>query len=459
MNRHLVAIIAACLVSGCASTGSDLRDAPPPVIEQHLADDAGKSTEDSETVETVEKIETVETDGTFESYVALALENQPSLSRHADLWRASTYEATAAGAWPRLSVSYAFLPFPVETRLGPQRHRIGVRQGIPWPGRTAAAAEAAAAEADVSVARLNATADEIVREVGLAYWDLWEARQRGVILSDQLSVLETSARIARGGIEVGAQGLSSVTRIELAASRLRDAQAANSARIAAAEQRLRGALAIDAKLLPTRPAPFQSAQLDDEVTDVTNAPTIDIMRKQVDAASRKAEAAELSARPSFSVGVDWILVGRGSAMADDAGRDALMVMLGISLPTTWNAEGARADAAKSRSDAAAHGVDAGLIDRRARARAELEVARDASRRTTFYGSTLLPQAETAFEAALGDYEAGRATVADILLAQRDWLDLAIGEIAARASYERAIVRLNTLTGQTPRPSVDGGKNE
>ncbi len=442
MRQLIITALVLGVSTSCSTSGEELRSSEPALItQQGPASDA-------------EEDKVPEVDGTVESYVGTALHAHPGLAKHAELWRAATHRADAASAWPRTTITYAFLPLPIETRLGPQRHRIAVRQGIPWPGQRDAASRAELSEASVEEARLDATANAVREEVEHAYWDLWQARKTGQILSEQVTVLETSARIARGAVEVGQAGLSSVARIELAAARLRERQAANTAKIAAAEQRLRGAIRAQPAQLPTTPAAF-SPDLPENI-EVNAAPELEALRRNVEAAARKAEAADASAKPTFSVGVDYIFVDEGEAMADEAGRDALMLMVGLTFPSTWAAEGARAEASRSMQKASEHAVIDAEADRAAKAATLLELARDAQRRHNFFRDTLLPQAENAFEASLGDYESGRAGVADLLLTQREWLELQIGLAAARADFERARATLARLQGA---PAANGQTNE
>ncbi|MCA9570044.1 MAG: TolC family protein, partial [Myxococcales bacterium] len=64
-------------------------------------------------------------------------------------------------------------------------------------------------------------------------------------------------------------------------------------------------------------------------------------------------------------------------------------------------------------------------------------------------ATLLPVAEAAFEALLGELAAGTGGVADVLLAQRDLLDLRVDLVRARADHVRALARLAVAIGSPP----------
>ncbi|MEO0326938.1 MAG: TolC family protein, partial [Myxococcota bacterium] len=152
--------------------------------------------------------------------------------------------------------------------------------------------------------------------------------------------------------------------------------------------------------------------------------------------------------PSFSLGVDWIVTG--DAAAEDvqgSGRDAVIVGAGLSVPL-WQrsyadeARAAELEAAARRDDrrALAHRVRAALTGTLAR-------LRDARRRAVLHEGTLAPQAEAALDSVLGAFTVGRAAVADVLLAERDLLEIRLGRGAARADHARAWARLEELVAR------------
>src|SRR5690606_13255743 len=86
-------------------------------------------------------------DGSFEAYLIHALRQHPELRAAYEAWRAQALRIEPARRWPEPMLSYGYFVRSVETRVGPRRPRVGVRQEIPWPATLEAGAEAAAAMA------------------------------------------------------------------------------------------------------------------------------------------------------------------------------------------------------------------------------------------------------------------------------------------------------------------------
>ena len=97
---------------------------------------------------------------------------------------------------------------------------------------------------------------------------------------------------------------------------------------------------------------------------------------------------------------------------------------------------------------------------RDRAVAELEQSlanlRDAVRRVRLYQTTLVPQAETTYSSTLDGYQTGRASLAEVLIAEKDLLELALGLFEAHAKYAVVWAELERVVGQpvSTRPAED-----
>jgi outer membrane protein TolC len=168
-----------------------------------------------------------------------------------------------------------------------------------------------------------------------------------------------------------------------------------------------------------------------------------------------AEASEATARaegadrfPSFTLGTDWIITDEADTPGvKDSGQDAVIVGVGIRIPL-W--QGSYADSvAAAEADSRAQLAEQSALRDRAEAElaATLANLRDATRRVAIYRGTLVPQAESAYASVLGAYTVGRATVAQVLLAQRDLLEQRIELERARADHARTWARLEELVGR------------
>ena len=87
-------------------------------------------------------------DGRLESYIAYALKNSPALEALFERWQAGINRIAGARRLPDPVISYAYYIRNVETKVGPQRHRLSLKQTFPWPTKFSAGADAVAAKAE-----------------------------------------------------------------------------------------------------------------------------------------------------------------------------------------------------------------------------------------------------------------------------------------------------------------------
>jgi cobalt-zinc-cadmium efflux system outer membrane protein len=395
----------------------------------------------------------IDLDGSLRSYVAHAYANSPELRASFEQWRAATFAPDRVRKMPEPTLTYAVFLSSVETRVGPQRHKLGVMQWFPWPTKLTAAGKAEALRAESAQRRFEAHALEISSRVARAYWRLWLIQRTREVRTEQVVVLEGLSEQVRFRMETGAADLGNVAQINLGISRLRDA-------IAGLDEAERSASAtlVEAIGAPggtptpiasdspaaTRPTEEASALAE----NARRHPRVEAMALQVEATEEDVRAARASYAPSLGIGIDWIITGDAvdPTMAQ-SGKDAVIMMGSVRIPLWTRAYRAGVRQAQARGamyrarEVAAKNTATADVER------QLAAVRDSERRVTLYRGTLVPQAQAVYGSVLGSYEAGRAGVADVLLAERDLLDLEVGRFVAEAEHAIAWAELEKVVGR------------
>ena len=98
----------------------------------------------------VDEGDAVPLDGSLASYVAHALAHSPALRASFERWKASTMRIARARRMPEPVVKYSYFIRSIETRVGPQQHKLSLMQAFPWPTALSAGADAASARAELS---------------------------------------------------------------------------------------------------------------------------------------------------------------------------------------------------------------------------------------------------------------------------------------------------------------------
>jgi outer membrane protein TolC len=361
---------------------------------------------------------------------------------------------------PEPVIKYSYFVRSIETRVGPQQHKLSLMQSFPWPTALSAGADAASAKARAAQRRFDAEALAVKQAVADAYWRLWLLREEHHLKNEHDLVLETLAGTVRGQVRTGAASLADLNQVELGIARHHDHHGAHheEQRVAAADLlRAIGATA-DGQGLNATDTPFEGLPstgdqaLHEAARQHPRIEATELMASSSDSQVR-AEAAERA--PSLLAGLDWIVVGAGPTVTEKSGQDAVIVTAGLSVPL-WGRNyrdamsAARAEGAAYRADR-----DAALQTADAQLAAALSAVRGAQRRIDLYRNTLIPQAETTFQSVLGGYQSGRSTVTSALLAQKELLELQLELARNRAHHARAWAVLEAVVGRPVEPTEQG----
>jgi len=391
-------------------------------------------------------------DGSVGAYVAYAMAESPTLSASYARWAAATHRISPARRLPDPVVSYSYFVRSVETRVGPQRHRLGVRQRLPWPTAVSAGGESAALAAEAASKRFEAEALAVERRVLEAYFRLWRIRQSHQLLRDQDVLLEGLAETVRVRVEIGQADVADLTQLELRLERHHDHRDRHIQQELAATAALQAALGVDAEVeLPTDEAPtsVQLPATGDEALRTLARAHPGVQSFERDAESHDAAGERESARglPTFELGFDWIETGDAVAPAvQDSGKDPLIVSLAVSVPLWYGTMRDAADARHAEAVASRANAEAASDRAEEAAAVALSQVRDSARRVLLLANTLVPQAETAYEAVLGSYQAGRADVVQVLWAVSALIELSVERLDARAEHAMAWARLEQTVG-------------
>lgn len=393
--------------------------------------------------------------GTLESYIARAFSQSPDLRASFEAWRAALAKPAQARKLPEPVLTYGGFIRAVETRVGPQRHRLGIMQWFPWPTRLTASGQAAAYSAVSSQQRFEAHALDVAAQVARAYWKIWFIQGSQIVQQEQRAILVSFSKQVRARLESGSTGLSDLAQVDLSISRISDVIAGlREAERAAAAELMRIIGAKDGTPTPIEPEPDPPparlpASTNAELKEAAVLhPRVLSMAFMAEAADERARAAKGQRAPSFGVGLDWIVTGEAlDPNTPGSGQDAVIGVVALQVPIWLRAY------KDAEREARAQGAMYRAWKRAARDRAlaELEQVladlRDSVRRVRLYQTTLVPQAETTYSSTLDGYQSGRASLAEVLMAEKDLLELQLGLYEAHADYGTFWAELERVVGQ------------
>lgn len=445
MSSRRRALTALLLLTFTACAGVDQRD--------DLLHDLGPI--DDSFVET-ETDAVASFDGTLDGYVGFAVARHPALRAAAERWRANAMMVTPGGRWPNPQLTLGYSIRLLEPHAG-------VMQMIPWPSGPIAAANMQSEQARAAQSGFQIEVLQLRERISVVWWELWAIEQRRAVLGEQLELVRTLTEALRARLEVGRGSLADLAQLELRAARLEDGLAALTRQQEAAAANLRGELGVTAQTatpIAATDARVEQPSMDDDalITLALQHPAIARFDHLRAAARAQEDHAAAGRYPDFSVGVEWSAsgstapTGHGDTQPTND-RPGVIVKVGIDVPIWQGATGDQMAAARAEQLDAAYMQRATILRAEAEIRGSLARLRDSARRVRLYERTLVPQAEAALGTMQGAFETGQMSVAGIILAYQDLLDIRLDWIEAMAEHQRLWTGLEATIGQ-PLPRED-----
>ena len=449
---RMAGAVALVATAGCSSPFRSARHADRPLEGAYASapesPSAYRPAAGADTPEPVLPIGATPTD-----FIEYALAHSPAVEAAYQRWRAATERLPQVGALPDPRVSVGVFTEEVETRVGPQQVRLGVRQALPWPAvlahrKDAAASAARAAWLDVVAARLALT-DAVLRGLyEVAYAD---AAIR--VTGETADLIRTFEAVVRARYRTGAGSHPDMIRAQVELAEIEDRVAHwRAVRVSLAAD-LNTVLNRDvsAAVGPIGDLPGLVAVGDAEALSrraIEANPTLLALAERVDTQRILTRVARAEGMPDLSIGVDYIVTGNAiNPATPGSGNDAVLVTLGVDVPL-WRA---KYSASVRESIARRLAVSRDREDRANRILSEIHRAwfehTDAERRVTLFNQTLIPKANESLRAALGAYRSGDGGFLDVLDAERSLLEFTLSAERARADRGRALSRLIALVGE------------
>jgi outer membrane protein TolC len=384
--------------------------------------------------------------GTLGYYLAAARVS-PAREEAEQRLEAAEARADLAGSLPDPTFTYGHYFEEVETRVGPQVARLGVRQTIPLFGKRGLAKSAAEVRAQAEGARLAATALDVELAVTRAYAEYAYLARAVEIMAERLRLLESLEEAVRTRYSDGDATFGDLMSARIALARMEDALVSQSSRRDAASSMLAAA----AGLPDDRPLPWPVSIPDPKAISEDRAlelfkqgsPDLSILDAEVEAARQERALAGRAYLPDLTLGVDYLRTDEAAVPVPESGKDPIIGTATVSVPL-WlgkNSAGVRA------ADATLHAAERRRDQRTGELSAELRAAvfevADARRRVELNRERVIPAAEQSLASTDAAYRAGSTDF-------RALVDAHDTVLASRLALERARADLLTWSSEVAR---------
>ncbi len=392
----------------------------------------------------------VSLDGTLAEYLSLAETSSPAIAAASARYDAALARINRAGGLPDPVVSYGHYFEEVETRVGPQVYRLGVRQRLPWFGKLSLAEAAARARAAAEAEHFRAVRLDVALSVTRAFAEYAYLARAIEVTEERLTLLGALDGVVRSSYSSGSASYGDVMKAQIGVARAEDSLASLLARKRASSSRLAAAVGIrtDVELpLPDVIPDAASPQGSQEATLFEEqSPDLLSLRHETEAARYERQLARRAYFPDLTVGVDYIATDDALMPVEDSGKDPLIGVASINFPLWFGKHRAAVRQAESALEANERMTEQRTIELVAELRMAEFAFDDALRRASLYEERLVPAAEQSVVATDAAYRAGASDFDALVAAHEAALEFELALARSRADALIAAAELARLTG-------------
>jgi len=400
--------------------------------------------------------QTLEATPTVADLAAYAYRTNPTILAAREGWRAKVESYRVTTGYPDPQVMVTWFPEPIETRLGPQDWNATLSQMIPFPGKLGAAGAMVAADAQMARLELDKAVREVVVGVRESAAELAYIRAAREVAAQNRAVLDEVLAVAEESYAENQVALADVVRAQSQSAQLaydalllEELEQTELANLNALLNR-----APEATIGPIQPqsqAPLVYPLEEIYTLAEANREEIRMVAEREKKAQAKQSLARYQNLPDFRLGLFYAGIGDPDVPAamrpDDAGRDAVGLQAGMSVPLWFGRNAGRtAAAAAERAQARAQKV-AVVNDTRAQVRSLAFRLHNAERLVTLYRDQLLPQATRSLSVAETWFRQGEGSFSDFAETQASFYNFQLALARAQADYGKFLARLERLAGR------------
>ena len=379
--------------------------------------------------------------------------SNPSITASKETWRAfiENYRAGTGYPDPRLSMTY--FPTPLETRLGPQDWNISLSQPIPFPGKLTQKGKVLEADARISRLMLDRTVKGIVTSISSSFYEL-------IYIQKAIHIARANFKLDKELIKISENAFASdkalfydvskaqaqTAQIQYDILLLEELEQTEKARINTVLNRDPNARLGRANNLRFRKIAYTL----DEIYDLclTNQDDILIAGEKIEKFDEAIKLSKYESLPSFKLGLFYASIGEPdvSKPPTDAGKDALGIQFGLTLPIWFGKNHSKILKARAYKRKAASDKRA-IINRTKGKISRLWFKLQNSKRLiTLYTKDLIPQSLVSLQTAETWYRQGKGSLSDFLEIQATTYNFQLSLARAKSDYGKSLVRLEQLAG-------------
>ena len=384
--------------------------------------------------------------------IRVAVNRNPKVVAAKARWQATVEQYPQVTALPDPMFMYGYFLRNVETRVGPQRHRVSFSQAFPYPGTLDAAGEVVKKAIEIEQVKHEQVIRDLIVQLKLSYHELVYLQQAVGLTQQNQELIASILTIATARYAEGKTILNDVLKAQSQLAQL-EYDLILLAELQRVERaNINGILSVPSTTSLGATVPVAYELLDVTLADVekqalAKRQELRIAALTIEKATKGVALAELQTKPMLKF--DLMTIETGEALMLDApgsGKNPFSIGFGITIPWSDLKNSSKVREAQQNHEAVT--ANKRVLEDETKVALQKVYFRleNARRLVELYETTLIPQAGAAIEVAETWHQEGPKSIAGFLETQSVWLNFNLARLRAIADYQQNVARLEKLVG-------------
>lgn len=271
----------------------------------------------------------------LQEYINIALKNNPEVQQFDTKYKRVSEKQEEVNTLPNTEFGAGYFVSTPETRTGPQRFKLSVKQMIPFFGTLSARKNYVASLADAAYQDIVIVKQKLTASVAQSYYKLYEVKATQKILHQNIALLKTYEKLALTSVEVGKASAVDVLKLQIRQNELTQQNEVLQETFLGMQKAFNKLLnqdihtpinVIDSLHIPTKSSTVQPSTL-------SLHPELVRFDKLYASVEKSEFLNQKDKKPMLGFGVDYINVEKRPEMnMIDNGKDIIMPMVSLSIP-------------------------------------------------------------------------------------------------------------------------------
>jgi outer membrane protein, heavy metal efflux system len=366
-------------------------------------------------------------------------------------WQGSISKISFSNTLPNPKVTYAHFIQEVETRVGPQKEKIGVIQKIPWLGKLFAKKKIATQEAEIARQRFLITQVGLFKKLKHVFLEYYFLHKKADIQKENILLMKFLEGVAQTRVRAGG-AIADALQAQMEITSLENDLETTLERIKSLQARINAILSQDKRTPLKIPKDIFSVEERTDIRELSleelrrHSPGAQLLSLMVDKSEGERKLAQQERFPDISIGVDWVKTDRALMATPDRGKDAVVAMITIDVPLWQSDYSEKVNMRTQQLSASKADYEQRLLFLEADLQDILFKYEDADHRMELFRESLIPQAEQTLSIVQEAYEGGKVFLERFLDVQRKMLAFHLGFERAKVDRGQRVADYEALVG-------------